>query len=54
MKSLLNKLGKQSKEQANTLIGKTVMVGQYSVRVESLIGEVRGREDDVDLTPNWA
>jgi hypothetical protein len=37
---MLKKLGVGRKEKKdNTLVGKVVMVGQYSVRVEQLVGE---------------
>jgi len=41
MKKLLEKLGGggASKDAVNTLVGKTVVVGAYTVRVESLVGE---------------
>lgn len=37
MKKFIEKLGK--KENTNSLLGKTVIVGQYKVLVEKLIGE---------------
>ncbi|KAG2493277.1 hypothetical protein HYH03_008414 [Edaphochlamys debaryana] len=38
MKKLLDKVGKRDKKDAG-LVGKVVMVGQYSVRVEAIVGE---------------
>ena len=40
MKKLFDKVGgKRSKDKENPLVGKLVMVGQHSVRVEAILGE---------------
>ncbi len=40
MKKILDKVGgKRGKDKENPLVGKLVMVGQHSVRVEAVLGE---------------